>query len=173
MEEKDREAFQRVKEKSEDDFEKYITYISAGALGLSLTFIEKIVQFKETVFLWVLILGWLFLTLTLLVNLLSHFYSKRLIDKTIEDFDNKDPSLLSNIKKRNKNIDKVNISTIITLILGITLLIIFISLNANNMAKERQTVQKPQQNERYEELGRTIPQPRDTKPPVTPNKRKS
>jgi hypothetical protein len=45
----DRDAFQRIKEKSEDDFEKLLTYISAGALGLSITLIEKLVLLNSAI----------------------------------------------------------------------------------------------------------------------------
>jgi hypothetical protein len=45
----DRNILQRIKEKSEDDFERNITYISAGALAISLTFLERIVPVKESV----------------------------------------------------------------------------------------------------------------------------
>jgi hypothetical protein len=47
--EQDRYAFQRIKEKSEDDFEKLLTYISAGALGLSITLIEKLVLLNSAI----------------------------------------------------------------------------------------------------------------------------
>ena len=46
-EDKDRDAFQKAIENSENDFEKNLTYISAGALGLSLAFIEKIVKLEN------------------------------------------------------------------------------------------------------------------------------
>lgn len=42
--ERTRELLENIKQKCEDDFEKNITYISAGTLVLSLTFIEKIVN---------------------------------------------------------------------------------------------------------------------------------
>lgn len=160
----DREAFQRVKEKSEDDFEKYITYISAGGLGLSLTFIEKVVPFEKSISLWTLVFAWALLALTLLVNLLSHFYSKKLLDKSIDDIDNDVPDLIEKINSRNKKIDNVNIGTIISLTFGIVFLISFVSLNAYNMAKQKKVPQenaqqKPLQQD-CEKLGRTIPKPR-------------
>lgn len=158
--ETDREALQKIKEKSEDDFEKYITYISAGGLGLSLTFIEKISPFSKSVALFTLVLGWGFLALTLLVNLLSHFYSKKLIDKSIDDIDNNVENLRERIDDRNKRIDRINIGSIITLILGISLLITFVSFNAYNMAKQKESQEKPLQQD-YEKRGRTIPKPRE------------
>lgn len=150
--EKNRNAFQRIKEKCEDDFEKQITYINAGALGLTFTFIEKIVPFSKAINLWLLIIGWLFLIWTLLVNLGSHYFSKYQIDKTIDDMDNNIPNLHLIINKRNKVIDKINMSTILSLILGIFFIIVFVYTNAINMAKQ----DKPQQGGK-EQLGRTIP----------------
>jgi hypothetical protein len=71
----------KIKEKSEDDYEKNIVYISAGTLVLSLTFIEKIVNLKDSSVIWVLISSWCFLAVTLLFNLVSHqlssFYHDR------------------------------------------------------------------------------------------------
>src|ERR1700743_287269 len=62
----------RIKEKSEDDYEKNITYIAAGTLVLSLTFLEKVVNLKESDSVWFLILSWVLLSISLLGNLVSH-----------------------------------------------------------------------------------------------------
>ncbi len=45
----DREKIQEVIGKTEDYFEEKLTYISAGALGLTLTFIEKIIPLTDSV----------------------------------------------------------------------------------------------------------------------------
>jgi len=154
--EKNRSAFEKIKEKCEDDFEKQITFINAGALGLTFTFIEKIVPFPNAIQLWLLIVGWLFLIWTLLVNLGSHYYSKHQIDKTIDDMDNNVPNLHLIINKRNRIINSINISTIITLVLGIFFIVIFVSVNAINMAKQGNGQNNPQKGGK-EQLRRTIP----------------
>ncbi|AGA76669.1 hypothetical protein [Echinicola vietnamensis] len=91
------------KSKSEDDFEKYITFISSGALGLTVTFIDKISPLKESVYVWTIILGWGLFALTLFLNLFSHYLSSRYNEKTINeiDMDIDYSMLLENIDKRN------------------------------------------------------------------------
>lgn len=131
--ERDREILQSAKEKSEDDFEKKVTYISAGALGLSLTFIEKIVHERRATCLGLLISSWALLIFTLLLNLLSHSISSYYHDKTTQEFDREDENLESNIDKRNKRLWIINIVTIATLIFGIVLLVTFVSINLVNM----------------------------------------
>lgn len=157
--------------KSEDDYEKYITLISSGALGLSITFIEKIVPLSNAIEKWILIAGWILLTITLFVSLLSHFYSRRYSETTIEDIDN-DLSydlIAVNIKRRNKHLELFNFSTISTLFLGIISIIIFVSINIYIMSNNPSS--KPnQQPKPLEEKGRTIPKPPQSKPSSTPKK---
>jgi ABC-type transport system involved in multi-copper enzyme maturation permease subunit len=160
----DRENLQRVKEKSDDDFEKNITYISAGALGLSMTFIEKIVNLPKAIHFWILITAWGLLTLTLLANLLSHYLSSYYHEKTTDEFDDENPDILQNIDKRNKRLRQINVGTVISLILGIIFLIIFSSINLYQMSDKNQkskttTESKIQESPNYEKLGRTITKP--------------
>jgi hypothetical protein len=122
------------KGKSDDDFEKYITFIASGSLGLTLTFIDKISPLKQSIGIWVIIVGWVFLACTLFINLLSHFLSSRYNEKTIQDLDDeiKYDELINNIDKRNKLVSRLNISSIILLGLGIFFILIFTALNAYN-----------------------------------------
>ena len=126
-----RKSVYENKIKSEDDYEKYITLISSGALGLSITFIEKVVPLQTATSKWLLIVGWVLLTVTLLVSLLSHFFSRKFSEKTIEDVDNNAnfEIISNNINRRNNYIDIFNFTTIMTLFLGIISIVIFISIN--------------------------------------------
>lgn len=127
-----RRELYETKSKSEDAFEKYITFISSGALALSLTFIEKITKLENSSYSFLLISGWVLLTLTLFLNLISHYFSKKYTELTIEDLYNNDSTdvLTKKIKKRNSRIDLLTLISIITLFLGISLIVIYISLNA-------------------------------------------
>ena len=125
----DREILQKIKEVSDANFEKSITYISAGALALSMTFVEKVVPFSSGTKFCLLITAWILLTITLLVNLLSHYLSSCYHEKTIEEFDSDCENINTNLDSRNKIIRWVNIGTIFTLFLGILSLIIFLSIN--------------------------------------------
>lgn len=119
------------KSKSEDDFEKYITLIASGALGLSLTLIDKIVPIESATYKCILITGWVFFSLTLLSSLLSHFFSKRFSEKTINEVD-KDvdyDTIVKNIESRNSVIEGFNIFSIFTIVMGIFSIVLFVSIN--------------------------------------------
>jgi len=120
------------KSKSDDDFEKYITLIASGALGLTLTFIDKISPLKESVAVWVIAIGWILLALTLFINLVSHFLSSKFNEKTIQDIDDKInyDILIERIDNRNKIISNLNLISIILLGLGIIKILIFTIINA-------------------------------------------
>ena len=114
--------------KSQDDFEKQISFIGAGSLGLSFLFIEKIVKLDTSCSKWLLISGWCFLASTLFLNLISHHLSARYNFKAIEKSQN-NCDHFSYQKKTNKIINCVNFVTLILLILGISFILIFSSIN--------------------------------------------
>jgi hypothetical protein len=58
--------------KTEDHFDTKILYIGAGALLLSLTLLEKIIQLETSTGIWILITGWVLIVGSLLLNLASH-----------------------------------------------------------------------------------------------------
>lgn len=123
-----KEELIKVLEKSQDTFETQLSYISAGALALSIAFIKDIVNFSDATHKWFLIAGWTFLSVTLLANFISHNISATSISKTIDEINNQlyDDN---RIKKRFKIIHKINWGTIVTLILGIAFVILYASIN--------------------------------------------
>jgi hypothetical protein len=156
------DGLEQIKQKSEDDFEKNITYISAGTLILSLTFIEKIVPLSNSGYIGLLIWGWAMLALTLVVNLGSHLLSSYYSDKCREEFEKEHAKCNENLRRRNKIIRIINISTLCTLLLGITFLILFCTKNAYKMStipnKELNDI-KPQTHEVDVTKGRTLSSP--------------
>ena len=132
---------QSVYEKSQDAFEKQLSYLSGGSLGLSILFIEKVVT-NIRLCNWKLALAssWVLLACTLLVNLISHFVSKRNVYKTIEEI-NSNTFDADVVTGRNNQVDKLNISTIISFSLGILLLIIFVC--KNTMSEQINTPSQP------------------------------
>ncbi len=161
-ENKNRDDLFRTIEKTEDDFEKKITQISAGALALSITFIDKIVDLSTAKYFFILIIGWVLLVLTLSINLISILISREFNLKSVDEYDDyekkiiSDKELIQNIKNRNKTIRKLDIISLVKLLLGIFLIVLFSSLNINNKSKlnmrnkdiiERgRTMRKPQVN---------------------------
>jgi hypothetical protein len=116
---------------SEDDFEKNLVYLSAGSLILSIGFIEKIVPMKNAHFLGFLIVSWVLIASTLLLNLSSHLISAGNSTKAREDLDNNiEPNLrYEKVKCRNKGIRKINWTSFSLFGLGIFFLIIYCSIN--------------------------------------------
>lgn len=146
------ETLIKIKEKSDDDYEKNITYLCAGTLILSMTFIEKIVDLNNSTSVWIVIISWILLALTLLANLVSHQLSSYYHERTYQD------SCIGNFKnvsKRNKIIRILNWGTTFGLVLGISFLIIFCSKNALKMANENKNLHIPNDSN-YIEKGRTI-----------------
>jgi hypothetical protein len=122
------------KAKSDDDFEKYITFISSGALIITLTFVEKISPLENSTHKWILIAGWGFLASTLLINLISHYLSSRFNEKTIQNLDEEMPfeKLICKINGRNKVISILNVISIVSLGVGIISILLFAAINAYN-----------------------------------------
>jgi len=114
--------------KSQDDFEKQLSYISAGALGLSMLFIEKIVPLAKAHTKWLLIFGWCVLAATLFINLISHLTSSNYNYKVLANI-KKGIDTTQTITKSNCIINTLNVVSIITLILGMLAIVIFSSIN--------------------------------------------
>lgn len=116
-------------QKSQDDFEKQLSFISAGALGVSMFLIEKIIKdLTLSHFKWMIITSWSFLGFTLIINLVSHFMVIKFNYKNIEEIDTNKYDQQKAVK-RNGIIKRINLFTLTTLILGIIFLILFISIN--------------------------------------------
>lgn len=116
-------------QKSHDSFERQLNYISAGALGLSILFIEKVVKdISSTQCKWLLKISWGLFTLTLISNLLSHVFTSTKHNKTLVEIysDKYEPQKAI---ARNREIRFWNIVSVTFLICGIISQIIFISLN--------------------------------------------
>lgn len=130
-----RQALYIQKAKSDDHFEKAVTFITSGALGLTLAFHDKIVPAENAVFVFLIAIGWTLLVTTLFVNLISHYQSSKSTDDSIDEIDGileyKITYLIfqQNLTKRNRRIDNVNKASIILLGTGLLFVIIYVSLN--------------------------------------------
>jgi hypothetical protein len=131
------------KSKSDDHFEKYITFIASGALGLTITFIDKISPLENAIAIWVMALGWLNLTATLFMNLLSHYIASNNNANAVQDIDDdiEYDKIVENINGRNKRVSRLNLSSIITLGVGILCILTYTTINAYN-GKEEQSKPK-------------------------------
>jgi len=138
-----RQSVQNVIDQIETDFEKKITYISAGSLALSLTFLDKIVQLDSAEYYFILVSGWIMLALTLSINLISILLSRKMAVKSLEEYDSNmiTQTHLRNVKKRNNIIGVLDFSSLMSLLVGIFLIITFCSINLEN-TKNEQTQEK-------------------------------
>lgn len=120
---------------SNDQFEKQLVYISGGALALSFIVIEKVLNdFHNTEYKLILIVGWVALGVTLLMNLYSH---KKAIDYHTETLKHIKNVLLSpktkydleSISRRNQKISNLNMLSLYLLSLGLICIIFYTSIN--------------------------------------------
>lgn len=130
-----RQALYIQKSKSDDLFEKAITFITSGALGLTLTFHNKIVPVEDAICVIIIALGWALLVATLFINLVSHYKSSKSTDDSIDEIDKIMEYKITysvfqqNLSKRNKNIDNLNKASITVLGAGLLLIVIYVSIN--------------------------------------------
>lgn len=129
--------------KSHDLFEKSMTFITSGALALTLTFHDKIVPVGNAKAIPLIATGWILLAITLFVNLVSHYLSSKSLNKSADEIDQVITYKLSfekfynNLEKRNKNIDRLNKITIWSLGVGLILIIFYVTINIYNGEKEQ------------------------------------
>lgn len=116
--------------KSQDAFEKQLSYISAGTLTLSIGFIKDVVKdLAGAGSKWMLALGWVLLIATLLINLASHITAAKKHNETIKE--TYDPSKwdADTVRGRYKWIQHINWFSLLTLIIGMLLITIFVIKN--------------------------------------------
>ena len=142
------------KSKSDDHFEKYITVIASGALGLTITFIDKISPLEHAICIWIISIGWFLLTATLFINLLSHYIASKNNTKAVQDIDDEKEydDIVSGINSRNKKMNRLNLASIYTLAIGLLCILIYTSINAYNGKKNHN---KPETEAHYEKESST------------------
>jgi hypothetical protein len=130
---KDRDKIQDSINESQSDFEKNLVYLSAGALTLSLGFIEKIVSFDKSNNKWIVVISWGFLASSLLLNLASHLISVGNSTKAREEMDSgmEYNKLIERISCRNKIMRIINWTSYFLFVIGVVSVVIFCSINMN------------------------------------------
>jgi hypothetical protein len=124
-----REELITILHKSQDTFEKQLSYLSAGSLALSIGFIKDVIKnIKEADCRWLLNSGWLLLGITLLINCISHIRAADLHNRTIGDINHNryNDKIVTN---RYKEVSFVNWISVATLVLGIGAIIFFVTIN--------------------------------------------
>lgn len=158
------ELINNIKNKSDDDYEKNVTYISAGTLVLSLTFLEKIIKLENSSNALFLVTAWILMGLTLGLNLLSHQLASIFSEKSYDELaqvEDDSSEVVKNIRRRNKYIRRINWGVTGSMFFGMTFLIIFCSINALNpkvttKPKSEMSENKMLNTDNYEKKGRTV-----------------
>jgi hypothetical protein len=151
------------KNKSQDDFEKYINLLASGGIIVSLTFLEKIVSITKISFLGFYIIGLLLLVVTLLSNLYSHYKSMNDSDKIVKEIDEeKYEEIFKNIEIRNKPINNLNKASISSLIIGTILILTFVTINLYDMDENQTQPSDNTINQPEPKTGRISPNPSPT-----------
>ena len=118
-----------LQHKSQEAFERQLSYISAGSLALSIGFIKDVVKnIALADSKWLLSLGWVLLIATLLMNCISHIASANLHNKTIKDITNSTYKQAT-VSQRYKKINLLNWFAVFTMVVGITAIIFFVIKN--------------------------------------------
>lgn len=124
-----RDELNIVFHKGQDSFEKQLSFISAGALTLSVGFIQDIVKdFDHSSYKGLLGWGWGALVVTLLVNLISHLIASNNANKAIKEINDSEYEP-DRIERRNKKVVDINRASVLIMIIGIGLVISFIIIN--------------------------------------------
>jgi len=134
-----KETLENLNAKSQDMFEKQLSFISSGAIGVSLLLIEKFFSIKDQPMVkgtscnMMFVVGMTLLVVSLLLNLLSHPFSAFMSEKTIKDII-KDRFSYIVATKRWNYVKWFNLGSVVSLIIGIILIIYFITLNTLTMS---------------------------------------
>lgn len=133
-----RASLMETKNKSEETHEKNLTYITAGALAVSMSFISNIVPLHQAHYIWMLISVWGLLTASLLINLVGHKKTAKFSHNALVTFDKTldDERIEKEGIKFSKKLKAWDWISIWFLGVAIVLLITFCSINIYTMPNE-------------------------------------
>lgn len=118
-----------------DKFDSQALFISSGALGLSLAFVKDLVPFNKAIFTWIFLVALWSFVLAIIIGFIAHYRSSKAIARQIELVDS-DKLEESNVDNSIHRINKLLIGIIF---LGIFTLVLFVTININNMSKVKGT----------------------------------
>lgn len=107
-------------------FDKQILFIASGALGISFTFINDIVDLNCANWKALLFISWILFLLVILFSLLSHYFSKQAINFKMKNIDKENDK---ESDKQNSRVVVLNKLMIAFNILGLLGLLSFVFIN--------------------------------------------
>ncbi|MGC2423799.1 MAG: hypothetical protein WA666_05535 [Nitrospirota bacterium] len=162
----ERKSLIEANKNTAQQFDKAVLTLAAGALALSLTFIEKIAPAPVKWTLWFLAFSWIAFVISILSTLISFLTSQTACTRQIEIIENEDETTSNSEGSQNKYAlytKRLNISSIIFFIIGVALLVTFSLSNLFLYKQEGAMAEKKNINEGY------VPQ----KQPITPGPKKT
>lgn len=120
-EEDSKKIIHSIRQYGVENYDKQLVYLAGGTLGVSLTQLDSIIKSQCTSHLWLIVVVWVLLTLSLISNLLSHRETIRTTDAWLESDDQ--------YLKFNKRVEIMNRISLWTFLFGLSSLIIFLSIN--------------------------------------------
>ncbi|MBX9448806.1 MAG: hypothetical protein KL787_03415 [Taibaiella sp.] len=117
-------------EYSTAEFDKSLTLISCGILGVSFAFIEKIVPIASAECKDLLINAWVILGIAIGISLIAHYLNIVFIKIVIKNYNSKNSPLEERVRKRSEiAIQLLNLITFLLTTIGTILIFIFIKKN--------------------------------------------
>ena len=100
------DSYYKMFQYSSEQFDKMILFIASGGLGISVTFIDKIICLKCASYKWLLYTSWSVFSITILIFLLAQYLSIKAARKAILDFydDEKNKTNIANTLVKSFNI---------------------------------------------------------------------
>ena len=130
----ERESYNRMDIESSGRLDRWLLTLSGGALAVSLTFVRDIAPHPVRCTVWVLVIGWFLLVLSIVMALSSHLTSLKAIRSERDRLDDVlgkkkalDPDTQES--KAGKWTGHLNVLSTVALAVGIVLICIFAALN--------------------------------------------
>ena len=164
----ERKVLVQAQKEESRQFDKAILTLAAGALAISITFINQIAPHPKPWTICFLAWGWVAFVTSLISTLISFLTSQKACRKQIamleyDFFDKKESE--SNKQKNNWVIwtSRLNIASIVTFVIGVILLLIFSFSNIGS-SKEEVVMPNKENEEKIEKRGFVPPQIPRTEP---------
>nr|WP_295934972.1 hypothetical protein [uncultured Dyadobacter sp.] len=133
----------KIKEKSEDDFDKNITAIAAGTLAITLTFHQIIVKATETDAHCLLFGSWVFLGLLMVLNLISNYITILQIQTSVSELNEKGVMNDKANERRIRTMNRLNFIKIVLLSFGLTFFLTYVIINMSKKTIPGKESDKP------------------------------
>jgi hypothetical protein len=117
--------------KTYETYEKQLITISSGAIAISLTFFDNLL--KSYISINLLVWAWVFLGLTIVMNMCFALYTGEMHAKTVREIKKGIINTEVWAKRNSRGIRLLNYVSMVTMVLGLVLLFSFVTINLKHM----------------------------------------